>query len=685
MKLHHVVLLCACLLAPAPALAEDAAGRYANEKAVIGALKTISTAQSLFREGDKDQNGTLDYAGSLAALGKVKLISKQLASGTYRGYTIKITRGKDAPEFLWMATASPTKPGVTGDRHFVISHEGVTYHALKPFSHNGECKVSGVPTSDALKGWKPTFTGLAKIMHAAKQGGALTSKRFPRRLFFLVEGKKVATRVVVGGVRWSRYGGGEVGEFRVDGKGRVIGTETRVTELARFRKATISIGAIASRRPDTIVFLNVRDGKLRIQEKRAGAIRPDRPYQEVAWRKDAITLSMALYVFPSLYDHWGKTKLSFPVIVTTIPKAELGTKLTGGARPQVKIPKGELVLEKAGDFVNRKGGTAAEQAITLKHPELGTAYVWVSTAKANQGRILEIRGFQGELLTPTTSKKAREIFMATMPKKARKNLEQARKYGNEAAAMGALRTISTAQTLYREADKDGNGELDYAPDLAALGKTNLIDKILASGKKNGYRFKLTRSKKAPEFMWMASASPLEPGKTGDRHFAINHEGVTYQSLKPFKHAEDCKLSGGVPVGKELKGYKRPGAELKKGESSESGAINTLRTISSCQSLFREGDKDGDSVLDYANSLKELHAAKLIDDTLAKGTKYGYRFKVCHGSTAPEFIWMATASPVQKGKRHFAMNHEGVIFYSDKPIPLDTKDCKLPKGLKPVGK
>jgi hypothetical protein len=125
-----------------------------------------------------------------------------------------------------------------------------------------------------------------------------------------------------------------------------------------------------------------------------------------------------------------------------------------------------------------------------------------------------------------------------------------RKLGNEAAAIGALKALGSSQALFREGDKDANNELDYAPNLAALAKARLIDSVLGSGKKQGYRFELCRSSKNPEFLWMAVASPLEPGKSGKRHFATNHEGVIYYSSTPFElDRVECKIKGGQPVGR----------------------------------------------------------------------------------------------------------------------------------------
>ncbi|MBL4844982.1 MAG: hypothetical protein JKY65_05620 [Planctomycetes bacterium] len=123
------------------------------------------------------------------------------------------------------------------------------------------------------------------------------------------------------------------------------------------------------------------------------------------------------------------------------------------------------------------------------------------------------------------------------------------KAGNEAAAVGALKAIMNAQTLFREGDKDQDNELDYASNLAALGKTKLIDSTLASGTKQGYTFEVCRGEKdsgSHQFLWMATASPAKPG-TG-AYFATNHQGVVFQAGKPFAlDPKTCEPQGGTPV------------------------------------------------------------------------------------------------------------------------------------------
>lgn len=106
------------------------------------------------------------------------------------------------------------------------------------------------------------------------------------------------------------------------------------------------------------------------------------------------------------------------------------------------------------------------------------------------------------------------------------NLIEARKNGNEAAAIGALKTISTSQMLFREGDKDGDEVLDYG-NLQDLSQSNLIDVVLGAGTKQGYFFEVRVSPENPEFEWVAIANPAVPGKTGDRAFFINHSGVIW--------------------------------------------------------------------------------------------------------------------------------------------------------------
>jgi prepilin-type N-terminal cleavage/methylation domain-containing protein len=108
------------------------------------------------------------------------------------------------------------------------------------------------------------------------------------------------------------------------------------------------------------------------------------------------------------------------------------------------------------------------------------------------------------------------------------NLIEARKGSNEAAAIGALRTMTTAQALFREGDKDKDTVLNYATAVGpqgtanTLSNTGLVDGVLGSGTKQGYLFKIVT---ADPFTWSAQASPASPGKSGDRYFFVDESGV----------------------------------------------------------------------------------------------------------------------------------------------------------------
>ncbi|MBL4847519.1 MAG: hypothetical protein JKY65_18530 [Planctomycetes bacterium] len=130
------------------------------------------------------------------------------------------------------------------------------------------------------------------------------------------------------------------------------------------------------------------------------------------------------------------------------------------------------------------------------------------------------------------------------------NLLEARQNGNEAAAIGGLKAISNAQTLYREGDADGDSTLNYAPALADLGQVGYIDSVLAGGVKQGYEFQASIGAN-PEFEWWASAFPAVPGTTGSRYFYTNHSGQIWYSTTEFSLPVDLNAPppGFLPLGR----------------------------------------------------------------------------------------------------------------------------------------
>lgn len=112
-------------------------------------------------------------------------------------------------------------------------------------------------------------------------------------------------------------------------------------------------------------------------------------------------------------------------------------------------------------------------------------------------------------------------------------------------------------------------------------------------------------------------------------------------------------------------------------TNDYAAIWALRAIANAQTIYREGDKDGDNILDYAPNLENLTNTgssgqeDLIDEVLAAGTKRGYVFAITSSS---EFRWTANANPLvpgTTGNRYYGINMAGhVYFHPERPVRFE---------------
>jgi type IV pilus assembly protein PilA len=102
------------------------------------------------------------------------------------------------------------------------------------------------------------------------------------------------------------------------------------------------------------------------------------------------------------------------------------------------------------------------------------------------------------------------------------NLLKARKAANEASAINSMRTIWSAQAVYR---KTFTNDTTYAPNLSTLGSApgaRILDAVLGGSDnpaKNGYDFSLTGDTGG----FTATAEP-QSGR-GDRHFFVDESAV----------------------------------------------------------------------------------------------------------------------------------------------------------------
>jgi len=144
-------------------------------------------------------------------------------------------------------------------------------------------------------------------------------------------------------------------------------------------------------------------------------------------------------------------------------------------------------------------------------------------------------------------------------------LLRARMSGNEASAIGSIRTIATAEATYASACGGGG----YAVDLADLGKapvaggpaflpTDLAAAVDATHLKSGYFFVVADGPAGTTVLaaastcnaagadsstqFFASTEPGTPGTTGTRYFATDHSGMIRQGTAAL-----ALITDGIPL------------------------------------------------------------------------------------------------------------------------------------------
>ena len=106
----------------------------ANESAVVGALRTLTTAivtyESTYQSGYPNALADLGPppVGSPATATAADLVDRPLANGFRSGYALTYvssdTNGDGRPDF-YSVSASPANPGVSGNKHFYVDHTNV--------------------------------------------------------------------------------------------------------------------------------------------------------------------------------------------------------------------------------------------------------------------------------------------------------------------------------------------------------------------------------------------------------------------------------------------------------------------------------------------------------------------------------------------------------------------------------
>lgn len=129
------------------------------------------------------------------------------------------------------------------------------------------------------------------------------------------------------------------------------------------------------------------------------------------------------------------------------------------------------------------------------------------------------------------------------------NLLASKRLANEGSAQSSIRTFHSAEAVYQATDGDGNfGSLE------ALATAGLIDDRLASGRKSGYVFAVSKVDKTSSdtpATFTVTAVPLSFGTltaTGSRSFYIDERGVIYFNRTGSAPVRTLEGSDGIPLG-----------------------------------------------------------------------------------------------------------------------------------------
>lgn len=135
------------------------------------------------------------------------------------------------------------------------------------------------------------------------------------------------------------------------------------------------------------------------------------------------------------------------------------------------------------------------------------------------------------------------------------NLMSSRRSANEGSAISDVRLFHGAQMTY--STSVGQGNFAGATTLngnafSELGAAGIIDSLLATGVKNGYRFTGIKvdASGSTGAAFCGRAVPITAtgiGATGPRNIAVATDGVLYSGNAPVANSANCSLVGGSVV------------------------------------------------------------------------------------------------------------------------------------------
>jgi type IV pilus assembly protein PilA len=144
------------------------------------------------------------------------------------------------------------------------------------------------------------------------------------------------------------------------------------------------------------------------------------------------------------------------------------------------------------------------------------------------------------------------VVIAVVAAIAIPNLMASRRAANEGSAIADLRLFHSAQMTYSSTIGRGNfaGNTVLNGDaLGELGSAGIIDTLLATGTKNGYRFsgvKIDASGSTPAAFCGRAVPVTASGvvATGPRNIAIATDGVLHAGNAVVSTTANCTVTGG---------------------------------------------------------------------------------------------------------------------------------------------
>jgi hypothetical protein len=208
-----------------------------------------------------------------------------------------------------------------------------------------------------------------------------------------------------------------------------------------------------------------------------------------------------------------------------------------------------------------------------------------------------------------------------------------------------------------------------------LERAQLIDSKLASGRVNGYEFRVIVSGRD----YSATATPESYGSTGNRSFFISSDGVLRAANK---HGLDATQSD-EPYSNATSADDAPSSIMPADYSApnEGSAQASLRTLHAAEATYQATAGQG-----LYGSMGQLADQNLVDRELASGVKDGYVFKVRtgvaqRGGGGAKFEITATPkseySLAGGSARAFFISEDGVIRVASEPgVEATQRDSPL---------